>query len=206
MQPGQLPEYDIVTWVGTTVHLRPIRPADSSALVAFHSQLSRQSVYRRYFFMHTELSAAEVERLTRVDCPDRVAYVAWVDGELVGVGRYDRSPGTTEAEVAFVVADTFHHHGIATLLLELLTDIALGNGITTFFALTLVENRDMLHVFKDMGFVVNTELDNGTIGVRFCIAPNETSRSRRAARHAARSSGPCEASSEAIYADRSSSA
>jgi GNAT superfamily N-acetyltransferase len=174
---------DVVTWSGAGVHLRSIQPDDAAALVAFHGHLSRQSIYRRFFFMHLELSAAEVERFTCVDSVDRVAFVAEVEDTLVAVGRYDRSPGTSEAEVAFVVADAFHHQGIATLLLEQLVDAALRHGIRTFFALTLVENHDMMSVFRDMGFQVDTELDNGTLTVRFQIAPNATSTAARTSRH-----------------------
>jgi RimJ/RimL family protein N-acetyltransferase len=175
---------DTTTWTGIRVHLRPIQSDDAADLVDFHHHLSRDSIYRRFFFMHMELSAAEVERFTCVDFTDRMAFVAEVDGRLVGIGRYERSPRTSEAEIAFVVAEQFHHQGIATLLLEQLVDSALKCGIRTFFALTLVDNHDMLDVFRDMGFPVDTEFDNGTIRVRIQIAPCATSTAARSSRHA----------------------
>jgi GNAT superfamily N-acetyltransferase len=67
------------------------------------------------------------------------------------VERYDRIPDTPEAAVAFVVAHEYQRHGIATLLLEQLADAAWPEGITTFTALTLAENRDMIGVFADSG-------------------------------------------------------
>jgi GNAT superfamily N-acetyltransferase len=173
-----------VTRYGSRLLMRPIRPDDAPGLVEFHRRLSRRSIYRRYFFMHMELSAAEVEKFTRVDYVDRFAFVAEIEGQLVAVVRYDRSPGTTEAEVALVVADEYQHQGIATLLLEQLIDAAWKNGITIFFALTLVENREMLNVFRDMGFPVSTELDGGTVSVRFPIEPDASSRAERSTRHA----------------------
>jgi GNAT superfamily N-acetyltransferase len=180
--PAEL-TFEELTTSGLVVHLRPIRPDDAPRLVEFHRQLSRQSVYRRFFFMHTDLTAAEVEAFTCVDYHTRMAFIAEMDETLIAVGRYDLSPGTTEAEVAFVVADHYQHHGIATLLLERLADVAWTNGIESFVALTLVENRSMLEVFRDSGFPISTETDRGTLDVRFPIEPIPTYLSARASRH-----------------------
>jgi GNAT superfamily N-acetyltransferase len=188
--PAEL-ECRVVVGDGLVVGLRPIRPADSERLVEFHGRLSSRSVYRRYFFMHPNLSDVEVERLTHVDYTDRLALIAETDGEMVGVCRYDRSPGSDEAEVAFVVADEYQHHGIGTLLLERLAAAAWANGVATFVAQTLRENRAMLGVFYASGFPVTSTSEYDTVRVRFPIEPDDAYRSAVAARHAERSSaGP----------------
>jgi len=173
----------VTTRGGTTVSLRPIRPEDASRLVDFHERLSAQSVYRRFFSVHPQLSAAEVERFTRVDYVDRLAIIAEVGDRLIAVGRYDRSPGATEAEVAFVVADQSQHDGIATFLLELLADAAWVNGITTFTAQTMADNQEMMGVFVHSGFQVKSTLERGIIDVRFPIDPDDGYRAARSARH-----------------------
>jgi GNAT superfamily N-acetyltransferase len=150
--------------------------------VAFHDGLSTQSVYRRFFFVHPHLSTAEVERFTRVDYGDRMAYVVLDGDRLVGVGRYERIPGTTEAEVAFVVTDDHQHLGIGTLLLDHLADRARTCGIDRFTAQTLSENRDMLGVFLASGFPVATSSEAGTVSLRFPIHPSDGYRAARAAR------------------------
>jgi GNAT superfamily N-acetyltransferase len=171
---------------GTSVHLRPIRPDDDARLVAFHERLSPQSVYRRFFFMHPRLSASETERFTHVDYVDRLALVAEQGDRLVAVGRYERIPDTTEAEVAFVVADEFQHQGIGTILLERLADAALKNGIEVFIAETLSENRNMLDVFMRSGFHVTSTTEYGTVSVRFPIQPDDAYRLACAGRHSGR--------------------
>jgi GNAT superfamily N-acetyltransferase len=175
---------DARTREGMTVHLRPIRPDDAPRLVDFHQHLSPGSVYRRFFSAHPRLSAAEVERFTCVDYIDRMAFIAEDGDRLVAVGRYDRSPGTSEAEVAFVVADQYQHHGIGTLLLERLADVGWRSGITTFVARTLMENREMLAVFVDSGFRVTTSIEDGIVSVFFLIEPDEAYQVALAARHA----------------------
>lgn len=163
-------ECEVTTRLGTTVRVRPIRPDDAPRLVAFHHGLSPQTVYFRFFSPHPRLSAAEIERFTHVDYADRLALVVEVEGGLVAVGRYDRI-SRTEAEVAFVVTDAWQHHGIASLLLELLAQAAWACGIDTFVASTLPENRDMLGVFAHSRFDVHTRFEDGVISVRFGIGP-----------------------------------
>ena len=166
---------------GQVIGLRPIRADDGERLAAFHEHLSARSVYRRFFFVHPKLSPAEIERFTHVDYVDRLALVA-VDGDrLIAVGRYERVPGTADAEVAFVVADECQHHGMATLLLEHLAAAAFRRGITTFVAETLSENRDMIGIFMKSGFPMTTSTDGGTVSVRFPIAPESATARRDAA-------------------------
>jgi GNAT superfamily N-acetyltransferase len=177
---------DIRTAEGVVLHLRPIRPDDATALVEFHRGLSARSVYRRFFSPHPTLSDKEVARFTHVDYADRLALIA-LDGErLVAVARYERQPRSDEAEVAFVVADEQQHHGIGTLLLEHLAAAAWRRGVTRFVAETLTENREMLHVFPQVGFPVTTVSESGVTTVRFPIEPDETYLAARSAQH----SGP----------------
>lgn len=162
-------ESEAITADGTRVCLRAIRPGDAPRLVEFHRELSARSVYRRFFFAHPTLSDAEVERFTVVDYVDRVALIAEVGEQLVAVGRYERAAGSAEAEVAFVVADGYQHHGLAPLLLDRLAEVARENGIAVFTAETLVENIDMMRVFLHSGFPVTTRSEFGTVSVQFPI-------------------------------------
>ncbi len=154
---------------GTEVVFRPIRESDGPAMTAFHESLSPRSVYRRFFFAHPRLSEGELERFTHVDYVGRLAFVVVDQGRIVGVGRYERLPGTDEAEVAFVVTDAYQHRGIGTRLLVRLADAARAQGIARFCAQTLSENRAMLNVFLSSGFPVTTQSEGGTVTVRFPI-------------------------------------
>jgi len=162
-------ECDVTTMFGTKMHVRPIKPEDASRLVTFHMSLTPRSVYRRFFSVHPMLSEAEVNRFTNVDYVDRLALIAEVGDRMVAVARYDHLTGTTEAEVAFVVAEDFQHHGIASTLLELLAHAARQSGITAFVASTLAENREMLGVFTGSRFDVRRTLECGVVEVRFLI-------------------------------------
>ena len=158
---------------GDCCSLRPIRPDDAERLVEFHRHLSPRSTYFRFFTVHPTLSAKEVERFTTVDYVNRLALVVERDGQLIAVGRFDRIIETRDAEVAFVVADAYQHHGLGSLLLDELARAARARGISTFVAETLYENDAMLEVFHHSGFELSTKIEYGTVFLRFGIEITE---------------------------------
>jgi N-acetylglutamate synthase-like GNAT family acetyltransferase len=97
-----------------------------------------------------------------VDGVDRLALVVENDrDELVGVARYDRVPGTCDAEVAVVVQDGYQQHHVGTSLLVLLTAQARINGIRRFMADVLMENSPMFATFRDAGLTATTQYERG---------------------------------------------
>ncbi len=160
----------IVLGDGSSAVIRPIAPADASALAAFHAAQSPESRYRRFFSPKPELSDSELERFTTVDFVDRVAFVVEEHGEFVAWGSYERWKNRDDAEVAFMVDDDHHGKGIATLLLEHLAAVAIHNGISRFTAQTLGDNRSMLAVFSKAGWPVHRRFESGVIDVDFPLA------------------------------------
>jgi acetate---CoA ligase (ADP-forming) len=163
-------EADVVLSDGGTVLIRPIRPDDAPALANFHERLSPESVYLRYFSPHPHLSAAELSFLTTVDYRRRMAMVAILGDDIVGVARYEGREGKTNAEVAFLVDDRHQGRGIGTVLLEWLAAAAREAGISEFYATTLWENQKMLTVFREAGFETKTIVGGGEVSVRFPVA------------------------------------
>jgi acetyl coenzyme A synthetase (ADP forming)-like protein len=161
---------------GGTVHVRPIQPADAAALVAFHSRLSAETVYSRFFSYRPTLNEAEVERFTNVDHQARVALVAELGDDLIAVARYDQLAGTHDAEVAFVVADEHQGRGIGTILLEHVAACARERGITRFVADVLPHNRRMLDVFQAAGFDEHARYGGDVVHVELGIEPTDRAR------------------------------
>src|SRR3954454_3749688 len=167
-------EADVVLADGGTAHLRPITPADADALQRFHMAQSPESIYLRFFAPYPRLSDADLHRFTNVDHVDRVALVATVGDDIIAVGRYDRTDPRT-AEVAFNVSDAQQGRGLGSVLLEHLSAAARENGVHRFVAEVLPENRRMLGVFRDAGYEVRHDFEDGVVSLSFDIDPTERS-------------------------------
>jgi acetyl coenzyme A synthetase (ADP forming)-like protein len=167
---------DVVLADGGTVRVRPITDQDEAALLQLYEALSDESLYLRFFSPVPRPTAAQLERITKVDHRDHMALVAELGDSLLAVARYDRvEPDSNEAEVAFTVRDDQQGRGLGTLLLEHLAVVARANGINVFSADTLPANAKMLNVFRDAGWESERHYDGGAIHVRFAIEPTAAS-------------------------------
>src|SRR5690554_4449438 len=93
-------ELDVVLRDGGVVHVRPMRPEDAAEAKTFFQRLGPESRYFRFFSVKVDLTDEEVRDFADVDYHDRMALVAVSDGQIIGVGRYDREmPGGDVAEV-----------------------------------------------------------------------------------------------------------
>ncbi len=168
-------EADVVLADGGTAHLRPIVAEDAERWSSFVSRLSTRTIYYRFFTEHPQLGPAEREHYTNVDYVDRMAFVALLGDEIIGLGRYDRIPGTPVAEVAFVVEDPHQHRGLGSILLEHLAAAARERGLQRFEAAVLTENTKMLRVFRDAGYRIEREVEGSEMRLTFDIEPTEHS-------------------------------
>ena len=80
-------------------------------------------------------------------------------------GFYRDPEHRDRAEVAFAVSDAVQGHGIGTRLLEQLAGLARAEGIQTFDAYVLGDNRRMLDVFRDSGFAMTSVVEHGVCHV-----------------------------------------
>ncbi|MFY9549578.1 MAG: GNAT family N-acetyltransferase [Thermoanaerobaculia bacterium] len=145
-------ERDVVLRSGSTLRLRPIRPDDAAALLAFYGRLSPDSLYFRFFSpRHVDASAAE--RFCSIDYDNQFALVGEAGGRIVAIAQYFRIPQhPVRAEVAFAVEDALQGQGVGTRLLDRLAEIARSHGISAFEADVLAHNRRMIDVFRNCGF------------------------------------------------------
>ena len=104
---------------------------------------------------------------------DRVALVVESHGEFIAWSSYERWPGRSEAEAAFMVDDDHQGEGIATLMLEHLAAIARSNGIDRFTAEVLADNRPMLAVFAKAGWPLQRRFDSGVVDLDWELATTE---------------------------------
>jgi acyl-CoA synthetase (NDP forming)/ribosomal protein S18 acetylase RimI-like enzyme len=166
-------EADVLLRDGRAAHIRPIRAEDREVFLEFYDRVSDQSKYYRFFSPMPRLSERDTERFINVDNVDRVAFVLTLQGQIIAVGRYDViKPG--EAEVAFLVEDQHQGRGIGQLLLEHLAQAGRERGVERFVAEVLPDNARMIQTFRDAGYRVASEYDEGVLQLEFSIEPTET--------------------------------
>ncbi len=158
---------------GGTVHLRPICPEDAEGLTGLMDRSSDQTRYYRFFGPMRRLSDKDLHRFTHVDHDSRVAFVVLLGDLVVGVGRYDRYPGTDDAEVAFLIEDAHQRRGLGSVLLEHLAAAARERGIKRFVAEVLAQNSSMVRVFRDAGYKSERSYEDGVVHLAFPIEQTE---------------------------------
>ena len=181
-------EADVVASDGGVVHLRPILPSDADAIVGFHSQLSARTRYLRHFRAYPQIPPRDLEHFTVVDHYARVALVVLLGDDVLAVGRYEGVFGPDgksvvgPAEVAFVVRDDHQNRGLGSILLEHLAAAGRERGVRRFEAEILAENAQMVRVFRNAGFQISREFDEGVLHLEFDIDPTERSMEVRGSR------------------------
>jgi acyl-CoA synthetase (NDP forming)/RimJ/RimL family protein N-acetyltransferase len=167
-------EADVLLRDGRTAHLRPIRPDDRDLLVDFYSRVSDESKYYRFFSPMPTLSPKEIDRFTEVDFHHRVVLIVELGGQMIALGQYDLVE-EGEAEVAFLVEDKHQGRGIGQLLLEHLAQAGRERGVERFMAEVLPDNQKMIHTFRDAGYRLHSEYEDGVMALEFPIDPTDTS-------------------------------
>ena len=135
---------------GSTYLLRASTPDDRDLLLRCFAALSPRSRRLRFFIEKPALTPEELERFSRVDGHDHIAFVAIrVDArgqelEPLGFARCQRlSPGGEVAELSMVTVDQAQGMGVGSALLSRLIVAAQRKGIDRFWFEVLMENNGM---------------------------------------------------------------
>jgi acetyltransferase len=148
----------VMTWSGRDVLLRPIRPEDEAQHLRFIQRLDPEDIRMRIFQTRRELPRSELARLTQIDYDREMAFIAEAidehgQPETLGVARTVRDPDNTEAEFAISVRSDLKTHGLGRLLMDHLIRHAQAAGTPRLVGWVLRENRAMLTLAADLGFI-----------------------------------------------------
>ncbi|MBW2409881.1 MAG: acetyl-CoA hydrolase/transferase family protein, partial [Deltaproteobacteria bacterium] len=112
---------------GQQVTFRPIKAVDGRLIQEYFYSMDEKDVQARFFGIRRSFFREDMEGMFQIDYIKNFSIVA-VTGEvgfekIIGLGEYALEQGTV-AEVAFSVSKQWQHLGIATALLEKLTEAA----------------------------------------------------------------------------------
>lgn len=158
---------DVLLSDGSVAVIRPVVPADGPGLHGLHASVSDDAFFLRFLGSGRRAAHAYVEHV--LASPETLSLVACTGDRTVGLATAEpTSCGTYE--IAFLVADDLRGHGVGTLLVEHLADLARSRGATAFTAEVLADNHRMLEVFTRAGFEVVRTGGGGECQVRLDIA------------------------------------
>jgi RimJ/RimL family protein N-acetyltransferase len=140
---------------GRPVKIRALRPDDKTNMLAAIDRTGPESLKRRFFVTKRKFSDMETAFFMNIDFIDHVALVAEVNEDggaaIVGGGRYVVvEPG--QAEIAFIVIDSYQRQGIGAILVRHIVKLARAAGLKQLSADVLPENVAMLTVLGKFGF------------------------------------------------------
>jgi acyl-CoA hydrolase/GNAT superfamily N-acetyltransferase len=147
---------------GEQVVVRSVRASDEGMLTDFFYRLGDQSTYMRFFHPKKYFPHSEMADMVQVDGERNVALLATTeDDALLAVVHYALDEATQLAEVAFVVREDHHRHGIASLLLKRLIELGKARGIRGLCADVLEANHTMMALFEHSGLTIDGSCREG---------------------------------------------
>ncbi|WP_020653172.1 bifunctional acetate--CoA ligase family protein/GNAT family N-acetyltransferase [Massilia niastensis] len=146
------------------VTVRPIRPEDAEAHVAFFHALTAEDIHMRMFASMHDLSPQQLARFTQIDYAREMAFIATRRGqdgrdETLGVARVVVDPDNIDGEFAVAVRSDLKGRGLGRLLMGCLVDYCIERGLAVLHGVALRENARMHALARDMGFEVHPEAD-----------------------------------------------
>jgi len=164
--PG-LSEGHETTRGGERVLIRPLRPEDTVLYRDFLADVSAEDLRLRFFAHITELSAAEIDKLSHLDYRHEMAFIALDEdtGRMLGLVRLKDELDEETAEFAILVRSKLKGHGLGWLLMKHIIAYAKDKGLKAVRGQVLAENRTMLQMCGELGFHASDDPDNHGVKV-----------------------------------------
>jgi acetyltransferase len=141
------------------VAVRPIRPEDEPALVAFLQRISNEDLRLRFFSPMKEFTHTFIARLTQIDYARAMAFVAIdpASKDILGVVRMHSDAAYERAEYAILVRSDLKGRGLGWAMMKLMIDYATSEGLKSLTGQVLRGNLKMLEMCQALGFSVRID-------------------------------------------------
>lgn len=159
---------ETISWQGGPLLLRPIKPEDGEAHIAFFNALDPEDVRYRMFVGMRALQPSQLARFTQIDYDREMAFIATrvkQDGtaETLGVARVVADPDNIQAEFSVIVRSDLKGLGLGQVLMTKLIAYCRRHGTSEIIGEALPHNARILHLVRKLGFDVKPLERNGTM-------------------------------------------
>ncbi|NLI82453.1 MAG: GNAT family N-acetyltransferase [Deltaproteobacteria bacterium] len=155
---------------GLKVFFRPAKPTDERAVKEFFYSLPRDESYYRFLSTMRVFPHYDVRSMVNIDYQKEMSIVA-LPGDLeaervVAIGRFVLDEPRYKAELDFAVHPDYGRRGIASFLVQLLSEAARSQSAKLLTAYVLPGNERVFAVFHKLGYVVETSFKSGVHEIR----------------------------------------
>lgn len=148
---------------GTEVILRPIRPEDEPMEYELLKTVSEETLRGRFLGNMVNVSHEMLVRFTNIDYDREMAIVAELTQgkkkRIIGVGRLMGEADRGRGEFAVLVHDEFQGRGLGFKLTDTIIGIAQEKGLREISGYIDANNRRMLRVVTELGFIAEDTVD-----------------------------------------------
>jgi acetyltransferase len=160
-------------WGDGHIVIRPIRPEDGAAHVAFCRSLTAEDIHFRMFTAVQTLSPAQLARFTQIDYAREMALVAvretpGRETETLGVARVVADPDNIEGEFAVTIRSDLKGQGLGRLLMQRLIEYSRASGLQAMTGVALHDNERLLALARSLGFVTG-HAEGGAVPLRLVL-------------------------------------
>jgi GNAT superfamily N-acetyltransferase len=129
---------------GRGVTVRAAVPRDAEDLGRMFSRCSAETIYLRFHSPYPRIPRTMLDRMANVGPRFGKAFVAEINGEVIGHAMYAREhEGDLEADTAVVVEDAWASRGVGRRLFARIREEARRDGVETLLCTTLGDNHRM---------------------------------------------------------------
>jgi acetyltransferase len=152
--PMHLSELHETLQGGERVLIRRARPHDMALYPEFLADVRAEDLRLRFFGHISELSAAEIDKLSHLDYRHEMAFIALDEntGQMLGLVRLIDELDEKTAQFAILVRSRLKGHGLGWLLMRRVIDYAKEKGLRRVYGDVLAENTTMLQMCAELGF------------------------------------------------------
>ncbi|MBL8551256.1 MAG: bifunctional acetate--CoA ligase family protein/GNAT family N-acetyltransferase [Hyphomonadaceae bacterium] len=148
---------------GLRLRVRPLRPEDEPALVAFAAATSPEDIRLRFHGVARALSHDIAARLSQLDYDREMALAAFEADAIVGVARLAFDPNFETGEYAILVRTDMQGRGIGRRLVGALMSYARTRGARALTGDVLAENHNMLDFVRELGGALERDPEMASI-------------------------------------------
>lgn len=163
LAPAPFDELRWLTSGGVALWLRTVRPTDKEPLRRFFNGLSALARYQRFFSAFPAIPEQLLDAFSAPDPALHLGLLVTLGERIVADGRLVRT-GDGEGEIAIAVADQWQGRGVGRLLVRTLIQRARERGWHALRADYFSENRRMIAVLRDAGFVLTRDAGSAVFG------------------------------------------